>query len=90
LGFHHIPLTGFWSKTSFNGKKNNREGQMREQSLDSLRKYGKELHERLRLKTYPTAVKMLERKGDIPEGALRPKRDLGYHLATCQGFPLSR
>jgi uncharacterized protein (DUF169 family) len=42
------------------------------------------------LRTSPIAVKMLEKESDIPEGALRPKRDRGYHLAQCQAFSLSR
>jgi uncharacterized protein (DUF169 family) len=33
---------------------------------------------------------MLERESDIPEGAIRPKRDRGHHLAQCQAFSLSR
>jgi uncharacterized protein (DUF169 family) len=64
--------------------------EMRKQLLNSLHECGKELHERLRLKTFPVAVKMLERGKDIPVGSIRPKMDLGYHLATCQGFALSR
>lgn len=80
-----------------------------------LNEYGKELESRLRLRTYPLAVKLLEREADIPkgpvnkhirgqtaralstsedahipEGVLRPRRDLGYHVALCQGFALSR
>jgi len=27
---------------------------------------------------------------DIPKGVLRPLKDLGYHVALCQGFALSR
>lgn len=52
--------------------------------------YGEELERRLRLKTFPLALRMLETEGDIPEGAQRPLRDLGYHLSLCQGFQLSR
>jgi uncharacterized protein (DUF169 family) len=33
---------------------------------------------------------MLEKESDIPDGAIRPKRDRGYHLAQCQAFALSR
>lgn len=53
-------------------------------------RYGVELEERLRLKTYPLALKMLEREEDIPEGAKRPMRDFGYHLSLCQSFQISR
>lgn len=48
------------------------------------------LENSLILKTSPLAVKMLESEGDIPEGAVRPKRDKGYHLAQCQAFSISR
>ena len=58
--------------------------------LDTLHNYGKELDERLRLQTFPVAIKLLEREGDIPKGAQRPLRDLGYHLMACQGFAMSR
>jgi len=33
---------------------------------------------------------MLEKEADIPEGAIVPKRDRGYHLAQCQAFAMSR
>lgn len=52
--------------------------------------YGEELEQRLRLKTFPFAVTLLKQETEIPAGAIRPKRDLGYHLALCQGFALSR
>jgi uncharacterized protein (DUF169 family) len=44
----------------------------------------------LGLRTSPVAVKMLEKEGDIPAGAMRPKKDHGYHFAQCQAFALSR
>lgn len=49
-----------------------------------------ELERRLRLKTFPIAVKLLEKEEDIPEGATRPLRDWGQHLELCQGYALSR
>lgn len=58
--------------------------------LRVLHNYGEEIEALLHLKTFPFAVKLLKSEGDIPEGALRPKRDLGYHLATCQAFTRSR
>jgi len=57
---------------------------------DIFREPAEEFEKRLRLNTFPLAVKMLETEEDIPEGAIRPKRDLGYHLATCQAFAMSR
>lgn len=35
-------------------------------------------------------MKILRKESDIPDGAQRPIRDFGYHLATCQGFVKSR
>ena len=52
--------------------------------------YGEELEKRLILRTSPVAVKMLEKESDIPEGAIRPLKDRGYHIAQCQAFALSR
>jgi uncharacterized protein (DUF169 family) len=52
--------------------------------------YGEELENILGLQTSPIAVKMLEKETDIPKGAIRPKRDRGYHLAQCQAFAMSR
>ena len=59
-------------------------------NFEEIRSFGEEIERRLRLKTFPLAVKMLENEADTPEGAMRPMRDLGYHLTTCQGFSLSR
>ena len=49
-----------------------------------------ELERLLRLKTFPLAIKMLEKIEDVPRGAKRPVRDLGYHLALCQAISLAR
>jgi uncharacterized protein (DUF169 family) len=59
-------------------------------TIEEFNKYGEELENLLGLQTSPIAIKMLEKEGDIPEGAIRPKRDRGYHLAQCQAFALSR
>jgi uncharacterized protein (DUF169 family) len=58
--------------------------------LKELNGYGEELEQRLRLKTFPFAVKLLKDEKEAPEGATRPKRGLGYHLSLCQGFAMSR
>jgi uncharacterized protein (DUF169 family) len=49
-----------------------------------------ELRSRMLLETFPIAIAMLESETDIPEGAVRPVRDLGGHMSLCQGFALSR
>jgi uncharacterized protein (DUF169 family) len=59
-------------------------------SLDELNRYGEEIERLMLLRTFPLAVKMLERESDIPEGAIRPIKDYGYHLAQCQAFSQSR
>ena len=59
-------------------------------TFSDYNRYGEEIERVLKLKTSPIAVKMLERESDIPEGALRPKKDKGYHLAQCQAFAMSR
>jgi len=58
--------------------------------LSEFNNYGKEIETFMRLRTSPIAVKMLETESDIPGGAMRPKRDRGYHLAQCQAFSMSR
>jgi uncharacterized protein (DUF169 family) len=59
-------------------------------SLADFNKFGEELETSIRLRTAPMAVKMLEKETDIPEGAIRPWRDRGQHIAQCQAFALSR
>jgi len=68
---------------------NNEETDCVEQ-LRSLHACGEELEQRLRLKTFPVAVKLLKRAEEITRKAVRPKRDLGCHLALCQGLAMSR
>ncbi len=54
------------------------------------REYGEEIERRLRLKTFPLALRLLEDEQEIPEGAKRPLRDYGQHLSLCQVFQMSR
>ena len=54
------------------------------------REYGEDLERRLRLKTFPLALKLLEKEKDIPEGAKRPLKDFGHHLSLCQILQMSR
>jgi uncharacterized protein (DUF169 family) len=58
--------------------------------LKTYREYGEELERRLRLKTFPLAIKMLASEKDIPEGAKRPLKDFGHHFSLCQVFQMSR
>ena len=57
---------------------------------EEYKEYGEELERRLKLKSFPLAVKVLENEGDIPTTAYRPLRDSGYHLDLCQAFQISR
>jgi uncharacterized protein (DUF169 family) len=59
-------------------------------TVKDFNRYGEELENLLGLHTSPIAVKMLEKEEDIPEGAIRPKKDRSYHLAQCQAFAMSR
>jgi len=58
--------------------------------LQVYRDIGEELERRLRLKTFPVAVRLLHTEADIPNGATRPLADGGHHLSLCQAFQLSR
>jgi len=59
-------------------------------NVEDLNQQGGEIDRLLRLKTYPIAVKMLQKKEDIPVGAKQPAKDLGYHLALCQAISQAR
>ena len=59
-------------------------------TIKEYNSYGEELEKLLLLRTSPIAVKMLENEDDIPDGAIRPKRDRGIHIAQCQAFAMSR
>src|SRR3989304_258237 len=59
-------------------------------TISDFNRYGEELERLLILRTSPIAVKMLEKETDIPEGAVRPKKDRGAHYAQCQAFAMSR
>jgi uncharacterized protein (DUF169 family) len=59
-------------------------------SMRVFHESAKEIRKLVLLKTLPVAIKLLEKDEDIPEGAKRPVRDLGHHLALCQGFSMSR
>ena len=51
---------------------------------------GLKLEQQLRLNTHPLAIKMLETPEEIPEEAIRPLKQFGKCLSTCQAFALSR
>ena len=59
-------------------------------SIEGINGYGEKLETLLLLKASPIAVKFLEGAAEIPQGAVRPKKDRGVHLAQCQAFAMSR
>ena len=59
-------------------------------ALEIFHRHAEELERILRLRTFPLAIKLLEREEDIPEGVERPVRDSGRHLSLCQAFSRSR
>jgi uncharacterized protein (DUF169 family) len=55
-----------------------------------MKELAEQIESQLRVATMPIAVKLLETEEDVPEEAVRPRRDLGYSLSTCQAFSYSR
>ena len=58
--------------------------------MSRFNEMGLKLEQQLRLNTHPLAIKMLESPEDIPEEAIRPLKNFGKCLSTCQAFALSR
>ncbi len=58
--------------------------------VETMNKYGSDLLNMLVLRTYPIAIKMLRDETEIPQGAVRPKKDLGEHYSACQAFGIVR
>jgi len=58
--------------------------------IKQMHEQAKELESLLRLQSRPIALKMLTSEEEIPEDALRPVRDMGYHLSFCQALALTR
>ncbi|MEM1565637.1 MAG: DUF169 domain-containing protein [Candidatus Bathyarchaeia archaeon] len=59
-------------------------------TLEKLRGFGKDIENLTFLRTAPVAVKLLKSEAEIPDDSLRPKKDLGGHIALCQAFALAR
>ena len=59
-------------------------------SVETHNTYGADLEKLISLKTYPIAVKFLKSEAEIPQGAVRPKKDRGEHYAMCQAFAVAR
>lgn len=53
-------------------------------------RYAEELERRIRLQSDVLAIRLLQNKKEIPQGAERPLADWGYRVPLCQGYVLSR
>ena len=58
--------------------------------LKTIHANAKEIRDKLSLLTYPLAIKMAKHEEEIPKDAIRPFKDLAYHLDNCQAFAMSR
>ncbi|MGB9920646.1 MAG: DUF169 domain-containing protein [Moorellales bacterium] len=72
------------------GPAEKKEGKKPVGSIDELRTWGEELEKLVWLRTTPIALKMLKSEREVPEGAIRPKKDRGEHLALCQALAVAR
>jgi uncharacterized protein (DUF169 family) len=63
---------------------------MTSQPQTTFNTYGADLERMLLLRTHPIAVRLLRSEAEVPEGAIRPKKDRGEHYALCQVFSLVR
>jgi uncharacterized protein (DUF169 family) len=58
--------------------------------LETYRDWGTELERRLRLRSHPLAIRLLEDESDVPTDAARPRSEEGTRLSLCQAFERSR
>ena len=58
--------------------------------MNVYNEYGKSLENLIRPNSHPLAVRMLRSPDEVPDEALRPVRDFGKCMSTCQIFALSR
>jgi uncharacterized protein (DUF169 family) len=59
------------------------------QELEDYRQAGQKLYNKLRLLTFPVAIKFIKDLSKIPEKAQRPAK-LGQKLSLCQSFTMAR
>ena len=67
-----------------------REGGEAMASVETFNTYGSDLERMVLLRTYPIGIKFLKSEAEIPQGAVRPKKDRGEHYAMCQAFAVAR
>lgn len=90
LGATMLGAAGKLAASADTDNESGKQEESRMTELDNFNQYGEDLERQLIMRSSPIAVKMLEKESDMPEGAIRPKKDRGYHLAQCQAFALSR
>lgn len=59
---------------------------------DAIQEYkniGQKFYDKLRLLTYPVAIKFIKDYDEIPEKAQRPSK-IGQHITLCQAFTMAR
>ncbi|EMR74137.1 hypothetical protein MCGE09_00165 [Thaumarchaeota archaeon SCGC AB-539-E09] len=54
--------------------------------MNEYNKYGEKLEEKLRLNTYPLAIKMLKNPEEVPSEAIRPLERFGKCLSTARAL----
>ncbi|TXT58189.1 MAG: hypothetical protein BAJALOKI2v1_420011 [Promethearchaeota archaeon] len=62
---------------------------MSNQTLEDYRNAGNELYDKLRLLTYPVAIKFIKDYNEIPKKAQQPSK-LNQQLSLCQSFTMAR
>ena len=58
-------------------------------NIEEIREIGQELYDKLRLLTYPIAIKFIKDYNEIPEKAQRPSK-MGQNITLCQSFTMAR
>ncbi|TFG16079.1 MAG: hypothetical protein EU531_07665 [Promethearchaeota archaeon] len=58
-------------------------------NIEEIREIGQELYDKLRLLTYPIAIKFIKDYSEIPEKAQRPSK-MGQNVTLCQSFTMAR
>lgn len=58
-------------------------------NIEEIREIGQDLYDKLRLLTYPIAIKFIKDYSEIPEKAQRPSK-MGQDITLCQSFTMAR
>jgi len=58
-------------------------------NIEEIREIGQDLYDKLRLLTYPIAIKFIKDYSEIPEKAQRPSK-MGQNITLCQSFTMAR